>query len=59
MREYQRDDGTRWGVTTVHGESYSLFHVVQIDAPEEDQPAIVASYKTFGQAENHAQGKNG
>lgn len=47
-------DGKTYGVTAVHGESGSLFHVVDIAAPEGEQPAIVASYKEKWRAENHA-----
>ncbi len=47
-------DGRTYGVTAVHGESRSIFHVVDCDAPEGEQPAIVASYSKRWQAENHA-----
>jgi len=42
------------GVTAVHGESGSWFHVVDITAPESEQPAILASYRDHWRAQNHA-----
>ena len=57
MSEYvSRIDGKTYRVVTVHGESRSLFHVVDVNAPETDQPAIVASYYERWRAENHAKG---
>ena len=43
-----------YGVTAVHGESGSVWHVVDCAAPESEQPAIVASYREKWRAEMHA-----
>lgn len=37
-------------IVVVHGEQYSLFHVVDEDAPEEEQPAILANFRNRGNA---------
>lgn len=34
----------RFIVTATHGEACSLFHVVDTDAPEEERPAIEATF---------------
>ncbi len=54
MKTFIGPEGRTFGVTVVHGESRSWFHVVDVDAPEADQPAILASYPLRWQAENHA-----
>jgi hypothetical protein len=41
----------RFKVTTVHGESGSLFHVVDTAAPQDDQPAIVSTFTIKQEAE--------
>ena len=34
----------RYKITTYHGEGDTVFNVVDADAPEGEQPAVVASY---------------
>ena len=36
----------RFAVVTVHGERETLYHVVDREAPEGEQPAIVSTYST-------------
>ena len=36
----------RFKVITVHGETATVFHVVDSEAPEGEQPAIVHSYSS-------------
>ena len=38
-------------IVVTHGESGSVFSVVDVDAPEAQQPAILAAYRTRIQAE--------
>lgn len=38
-------------ITYQHGESFSLFYVVDRDAPEPDQPAVLSTYRTRRKAE--------
>lgn len=54
MERFQRQDGSTYGVTSVHGESGSIFYVVDCNAPEPEQPAVVASYWEKWRADNHA-----
>ena len=42
------------GVTVYHGEGHSLFYVLDLTAPESEQPAILATYRERWRAENHA-----
>ena len=41
-------------VIPYHGEAATVFFVVDANAPEPKQPAIVASYRERWRAENHA-----
>lgn len=41
----------RYQISTVHGESKSLFHVIDSHAADDDQPAIVATYHDKTSAE--------
>ena len=43
----------RYVVITWHGEHRSLFYVVDTQAPEEEQPAVVASFESRDAAERH------
>lgn len=44
----------RFKVTIVHGERETVYHVVDAQAPEEQQPSIVASYSTKGHSGAHS-----
>lgn len=35
----------QYRVTTVHGESDTIWHIVDTEAPEEDQPSIYVSLR--------------
>ena len=49
---------TRYQVTIVHGESGSVFHVVDTQLPETDQPAILCSYSRREYADTCSQALN-
>lgn len=48
----------RYKVTAWHGESGSIFYVVDSQAPEQDQPAILFSYRNRHTAAGHAAALN-
>lgn len=54
MESYFGPDGRVYGVVPVHGEGASLYHVVDVAAPDADQPAILATYRERWQAQNRA-----
>ncbi len=41
----------RYAVTVYHGESSTVFYVVDTSAPESEQPAVKASYRTRQEAD--------
>jgi len=45
---------TGYKVIPYHGEAATVFFVVDSNAPESEQPAVVASYRERWRAENHA-----
>lgn len=49
----------RYRVITWHGESGSVFYVVDTHAPEDEQPAIYASPRTRADADRVCQFANG
>ncbi len=44
----------RYRVTTFHGEGATLYHVVDGEAPEGEQPAVVESFSTKGHSGAHS-----
>jgi hypothetical protein len=49
----EREGKTRYVVITWHGEHRSLFYVVDSEAPEDEGPAVLASYTERAAAEGH------
>ena len=54
VESYFGPDGKVYGVVPVHGEGASVYHVVDVSAPEAEQPAILAIYRERWQAQNRA-----
>lgn len=41
----------RYSIVIWHGEARSLFYVVDADAPEDEQPAVIATAHSYEEAE--------
>ena len=50
--------GMRFKVTSVHGEHMTIWHVVNTEAPEAEQPKIVATFHSPTLAHCYAQDLN-